>query len=126
MMNDNHADTYFVFLEMLKRPLLASIDQTSFAVVQRMLTKSQGVLCANRGEASAHTLPEYGMIDGLGRVARAGNDKLVLVMAALDAENASISPQVENICRIIQSTKFDSPESDHEPAFRDVTKFSTR
>ena len=66
------------------------------------------------------------MIDGLGMVARAGNDKLVLVMAALDAENASISLQVENICRIIQSTNFDSPESDHEPAFRDVTNFSTR
>ena len=50
MMIDNHADTYFVFLEVLKRPLFASIDQTSFAVVQRFLKKSQGVLCADRGE----------------------------------------------------------------------------
>ena len=40
------------------------------------------------------------MIDGLGRVARAENDKLVLVVAALDTENTSIGPQVANICRI--------------------------
>ena len=60
------------------------------------------------------------MIDCLGRVARAENDKLVLAMAALDAENTLISPQVENICRIIQCTNFNSTESSHEPAFGEV------
>ena len=120
MMNDNYADMCFVFLEELERPFLSSLDQNSFTVVQRILTKSKGVLWANRGGASAHSLPEYGMIDGLGRVARAENDKLVLVTAALDAENTSISRQVENICRILQSTNFNSTESSYEPAFREV------
>ena len=60
------------------------------------------------------------MIDCLGSVARAENSNLVLVMAALDAENTSISPQVENMCRIIQSTYYYSTASNHEPAFREV------
>lgn len=119
LMKENYADTCLIFLEELERPFLASLDRTSFAVVQRILTKSKGVLWASKG-GSAYSSPEYGMIDGLGRVARAENDKLVLITAALDAENTSISRQVENICRIIQSTNFNSAESSHEPAFLEV------
>ena len=77
---------------------------------------------ANRGGASAHSIPEYGMIDGQGRVARAENDKLVLVTATLDAENTRNSRQVENICQIMQSTNFNSTKSSHEPALREVDR----
>lgn len=120
MMNENYADTCFIFLEELERPFLASLDRTSFAAVQRILTRSKGVLWISRGGVSGHSLPEYGIIDGLGRVARAENDKLVLITVALDAENTSISRQVENIYRIIQSTNFNSAESSHEPTFLEV------
>ena len=117
VMKDKYAETCFIFLEELERPFLASLDQTSFAAVQRILTRSKGVIWASRGGISASSLPDYGMIDGLGRVARAENEKLVLVTVALNTEDTPVSQQVENILRIIQSTNFNSAEGNYEPAF---------
>ena len=113
-------DTVFVFLQELEHPFLHPSDSNTFVILQNTLTTHKRVLWWSKGGGRSRNLPHFGIIDGLSRAVRAENEKLTLIIAALDTNEQLISQQVDTICRIIEKTEFHSMGNNCEPALLEM------
>ncbi|KAL9001809.1 MAG: hypothetical protein Q9188_005223 [Gyalolechia gomerana] len=113
-------ETIYVFLQELERPLLTSLDHSTFVMIQRILTSSKGVLWVTKANSTACKHPDFALIDGLSRAVRAEHDRLVFITAALNISSNSTSDLAGSVSKIIQCTDFQSSENNHEVEYLEM------
>jgi NADPH:quinone reductase-like Zn-dependent oxidoreductase len=74
----------FIFLSEMDKPILDHMDETQFAALRSLLTRSRGVLWLTRGGAVECERPESGLITGLLRTLRCEDNSKRYITLDLD------------------------------------------
>lgn len=99
----------------LTKPLLRSIQAEEFAVVQRIVSDSHGVLWVR---AQSDTIPELQMSDGFMRVVRSENVGRRYVTLSAATTN-SVERAADKIVRVLTHS-LDQPSNEIEEDFREI------
>ncbi|KAI9648917.1 hypothetical protein NHQ30_001483 [Ciborinia camelliae] len=108
--------TVYIILVELTCPLLRDISPAEFETLQTLFQSAKGVIWVSDSSSK----PNIGMIDGLARVVRGENNKMVLVSVSLETTDGVLSVhQARNLYSIIQRTPWDSMnnEGGYETSF---------
>ncbi|PVH98548.1 hypothetical protein DM02DRAFT_657248 [Periconia macrospinosa] len=76
--------TLCIVLSELDSPLLVNLSTVDFTIVQKLLMSAHGLIWLTTQDEAGNQLPEYGMIDGLARVARTEKENSFIVNASLE------------------------------------------
>ncbi|KAH8732058.1 hypothetical protein GQ44DRAFT_603510 [Phaeosphaeriaceae sp. PMI808] len=102
---DISKDKLCIVITELEKPVLASLDESAFSALQRLLTTVQGALWVVRGAYIDSRNPDTNMIIGLSRTLRSEGTLMKFVTLDLDARrDASDTEQASTILRVLTET----------------------
>lgn len=107
-------DKCCLLLEESGRSILKEIDNETFNNLKGVLLNSGSVLWVT--EHQRLTSPDFGIVQGLGRVVRTEHSKLTISTLASDFQN-SIDRRAENIEKVLIGMLLDQKDRGHEPEY---------
>ncbi|MCJ1384592.1 hypothetical protein MMC17_007710 [Xylographa soralifera] len=93
-----------------------NFDSKTLGELKTVLSRSRSVLWVTDGGQQPMT-PDFGMVQGLTRVLRTENTKLIIATLALENQDCSINRRIQSISKILHSMMFDSRDRSHEPEY---------
>lgn len=100
----------------------SNIDPATFCYLQRLITTSASLLWVTRGGEGAPYSPHHGILQGLSRVCRNENPKVVFVTVALESGPCCFSPAKDaaNILKVLERTEAGLANKVFEPEYTQI------
>ena len=98
------SDQFCVSMLEMDRPILHTLDQTSFSHLQSVLTTAKGMVWITSGGGIPAEQPEYQVVDGLLRTVRTENPMLKIVNLALDPSQRAKQQVAELAVKVFENT----------------------
>lgn len=106
------------FLLETDQQLLADLDTSTFAMLQRIITKTLGILWVTDGGGVAQEKPQKHLVDGISRVARTEFNQLIFVTLALENLTPENDDPIRKITKVFEEI-LAQPEDDFESEYQE-------
>lgn len=98
-------NTCLLFLPETERPVFESTSPGEYQAFQQAAKSATSIIWVTKGCSETVKRPEFGIINGLGRVVGSENWDLEFVQLALE-ENSSIAECSRHICSVLEKVRF--------------------
>ena len=100
----------FIFLPELERPFLHDLDDSSFTLLQRLLSSAQRLLWVTHADKTSRLSSAFNMVAGLARVLRSEYSSHSFVTLAFEDRQIRTEAWAETVVRILKATNSKSTD----------------
>lgn len=117
--DDSLKSTFCISLLEVERPCIQMLTQDTYPALQRLLTTAKGLVWVSCRPENSPNVPDYGMVDGLGRCLRTENSALPFVSMALESlgDKTNIERHAESIAKVFSNIATEDVSDDYEPEY---------